>query len=663
MWLHGQWFGPDVLARIAATVEAEPTLSRRALSRRVCDWLGWRSPTGRPCEVGCRKALLELERRGHVKLPACARVAGFDPARTRKKPTTSVAEVCCSLEELGEVEIVPVTSRYCRASRVWNDLMAAHHYLGAGPLCGAQMRYLVRSPVHGWLGALSFSGATKRVKARDAWIGWSERARREHLPEVVCNSRFLICPSVQVRNLASHVLALSTKRLARDWSARYGYEPVLVETFVDGELFAGTCYRAANWVPVGRTAGRGDGYANGTVSTGPKDVYVYPLREDWRSELCLEPPDRLVLRTLPHEPAAWVEEEFAGALVYDGRLRRRLHTVVRDFFAQPGAPIAQACWGSLAKSKGVCRFFDNERIDLQGVLRGHVEATAQRIGHHEVVLAVQDTTTLNYCAHPATEGLGPINTKAKPGRGLIVHSTMAFSVEGTPLGLLDVQSWARDPKEAGKKAKRNRLPIEAKESVKWVRSYRAVAEVQRLCPRTRVVSVGDRESDLHELFHEAEQTRSGPELLVRAERARRRCVVGDEADETALLWDRLSAEPVAGHQVLVVPRQGSRPRRTATLSVRYAQVRLKPPGRRPQQPVRVWAVYAREEDPPADVASPLEWMLLTTVEVSSFEQAIERLHWYTLRWGIEVYHRVLKSGCRIEDRQLDTSGRIENCLA
>lgn len=662
MWLSGQWFGLEVVERIAATVKAEPAISRRALSRRVCEWLDWRAPDGKLREVSCRKTLLELERRGHVALPACEEVPGFAPEAAKRRPPPAMPEVRCRLEELGAIEVVPVTSRYSGASEIWNGLMEAHHYLGSGPLCGAQIRYLVHSSNYGWLGAMSFSAAAWRLKDRDEWIGWSERARVANLQQVVCNSRFLIAPSVEVPNLASHVLSLSVRRLAGDWRERYGYAPVLVETFVDGQRFAGTCYRAANWVWVGQTAGRDNGYSNGKRSTGKKEIYVYPLRPDWQSTLGAEPEDRLVLRGSVGE-AGWVEEEFAGARVHDERLRRRLYTLAQDFFAQPGELIPQACSGSRAKSKAAYRFFGNELVDMQSLLKGHVEATAQRVGKHQVVLAVQDTTTLNYTAHPGTAGLGPINTKSDQAVGLILHDTMAFSSEGTPLGLLDVQCWARDPEEAGKKAKRKERPIEQKESVKWLRSYRALAEVQQLCPHTTLVSVGDREADLHELFHEAQQTPSGPKLLVRAERTRQRQVEAAEAEAHEYLWEKMPAEPVAGHQEVHIPRNGSRAARTAKLEVRSASVTLRPPKDKELADVPMWAVYAREVDSPPEVTSPLQWMLLTTVAVSSFAQAVERLRWYALRWGIEVYHRVIKSGCRIEDRQLNSADRIESCLA
>jgi len=604
--------------------------------------------------------LLALNRHGQVKLPEPERVPGFEAGASEQKERPVVPEVRCSLSELGKVEVIPVSSRYSKASGIWNALMEGYHYLGRGPLCGAQIRYLVRSPVYGWLGGLSFSSATWLLKSRDQWIGWSEGARRANLERVVCNSRFLILPTVEVPNLASHVLSLNVSRLSEDWLERYGYEPVLCETFVDSQRYAGTCYRAANWVHVGQTAGLSDGFSNGKVSTGKKEIYMYPLRRDWKEIVCRETEQPITLRFPIEEATDWAEEEFGSVEMYDERLSVRLCTLARDFFAQPGVLVPQACSGSEAKTKAAYRFFDNKRVDMKTLLKGHVEATARRVREHEVVLAVQDTTTLNYTAHPSTEGLGPINTKKDDGMGLILHDTMAFSEQGTPLGLLDVQCWARDEEDAGKSAKRYDLPIEEKESIKWLKSYRAVNEVQRLCPETMLVSVGDREADIHELFHEAEQTQSGPKLLIRAERSRKRKL---ESPEQSYLWEKMATEPVAGYSEVHIPRRGSRAARTARLEIRYAQVSLRPPKRTKLPPVKMWAVHALEVDHDPLVKEPLEWMLLTTVGVSSFEQATERLRWYTLRWGIEVYHRTIKSGCRIKDRQLNNADRLESCLA
>jgi len=661
MWIGGQEFSPAVVERVAAAVQEEPGISRRALSRRVCQWLGWRGPAGKLAEVSCRKALVELARRRVVALPARERPAPLARGRAAVQEPPPVAGVRCSLGELGEVEVVLVSSRWSKDSKVWNGMMEHYHPLGRGPLCGDQLRYLVRSARHGVLGGLAFSAASRRLKDRDKWIGWSEAARRANLSRVVCNSRFLLVPSVEVANLASHVLGQALSRLARDWRERYGYEPVLVESYVDPQRHRGTCYRAANWQPVGQTAGRRRGFANGTVSTGKKMVFLYPLCARWKQELGREPED--ALRVRPPAGGSWVEEEFGGARVYEASLRRRLYTLVEDFFAHPGAQIPQACGGSQAKSRAAYRFFKNGRLTIERLLKGHVEATAHRVGQHQVVLAVQDTTTVNHSTHPLTEGLGPINTAADRAVGLILHDTVAFTVAGTPLGVLDAQCWVREEVDAEKTKRRKQRPIEEKESFKWLRSFRAVAEVQRLCPQTMLVSVGDRESDFHELFAEAQGTAGGPKLLVRADRGRQRKVQGEGAQEQESLWGRLSRQPVAGTVEVPVLHRPGRRARVAQMAIRHAPVVLQPPQGKNLKPVSAWAVYALEVDAPAEVKEPLEWMLLTTVEVSGFEQAAERLRWYTRRWGIEVYHRVLKSGCRIEDHRLGAVPRLENCLA
>jgi hypothetical protein len=628
-------------------------MSRRQLARGLCEQMGWRAANGKLKETACRKALVALHRHGVIALPeAKAPSAVQGPKAPGSAPAVAVAEVTGSLEALGEIELQVVGSRYSKRFRTWKALMERYHYLGSGPLCGAQVRYLLWSSRYGYLGGLSFSGAVWALQARDAYIGWTEGARRANLPRVICNSRFLIVPTVRVPNLASYVLGQCARRIAVDWKGRYGVEPVLLETFVDPRRFGAVSYRAANWVHVGRSRGRFG--ARGEACA--KEILVYPLCAQWRQRLCAEPKVALGQGQRPAQAADWVEEELGTVGLYDPRLRRRLFAVVRDFYGQPQAPIPQAC-GSRAKTKGAYRFFQNEKVTMEVVLKAHVESTVDRIRGHRLVLAVQDTTSVNYTAHPATEGLGPINTAQDGAVGLVVHDTLAFTEEGTPVGLLDVQCWARDPRDQGKSRRRKETPIEQKESLKWLRSYRAIAEVQRLCPGTTLVSVGDREADIYELFWEASRTPQGPQLLVRCERSRQR-KVGER-----YLWEKMQREAVGGVLEVYVPPKGARPARHAKLEVRSAPVTLRPPKNKGLEPIALWAVYAKEVGHSPHVKSPLEWMLLTTVEVSDFAQATERLAWYTRRWGIEVYHRTLKSGCRIEDRRLGSADRLEACLA
>ena len=659
MLVAGRDFSEEILARIRARVEGDPVLTRTALSREVCSWLGWQGGDGRPKDMSCRMALLKLARRGVIALPA-GQVGAFakPPAAAVGAPRDWLA-LETTLAALGAVWLVPVDSGQAELSRTWWAMMQAYHPLGAGPLCGAQLRYLVACAA-GWVGGLSFSAPAWRLAPRDAWIGWDDATRQAGLPKVVANSRFLLLPSVQVPNLASHVLSQALGRLANDWQTRYGMTPVLVETFVDRSHYRGTCYRAANWLLLGQTQGRGRQDRRHRAPGTRKDIWVYPLHAQWRTRLpatggvssAQQPGPR---RAAPRVPSDWAEEEFGGCALPDARLQTRLLSLARDFYARPTANVALAC-ASRAKTKAAYRFLDHDHTTMDTLLQPHYRATEARVRAESLVLAVQDTTSLNYSAHAATAGLGPIGTQVNGPQGLHLHSTLAFNPQGTPLGFLDAQCWARDPAAFGKKAQRHQLPIEEKESYKWLKSLRAVAAVQARCPGTTLVSVGDREADLYALFAEAMAQPDGPKLLVRAKHDRQL------RDEQQRLWATMQARPEAGIQVLQVPRQGNRAARTAHLCVRYAAVKLVAPLRQHGPPLPVWAVLAQEREAPAGV-TPLAWMLLTTVPVTGFEQATEQLMWYARRWGIEVLHRTLKSGCRIEQRQLGHAQRIEACLA
>ena len=647
MEVCGRHFSQALVNRIQETVLREPSISRRELSRQVCQWLDWRSPNGRLQDMSCRKALAELSCRGVLDLPKTR--AAIGPRRTPDKTIVpSVTAVSCALTELGEITVEPVSSRYCKASKIWFALMEKYHYLGRGSLCGSQIRYVVKSSVHGYLGALAFSSGCWALADRDKHIGWTEAARRVNLQKVVTNDRFLILPTVSVQNLASHVMSLTLSRLANDWEQRYQIRPVLVETFVDPSRFDGACYKAANWTCIGNSAGRRDGIR--------KKIFVYYLCRQWRRVLCAEPQVRLGEMPRAESPQNWAEEEFSTMRVFDNRLRERLYQVAQDFYNRPEANIPEACGGK-ARTIGAYRFFQNKKVSMQVVLTAHAEATIERIRQHRVILAPQDTTTLNY-THPMTEGLGPTNTKADKSIGLILHDTMAFTQEGTPLGILDAQCWARDPEQQGKKYQRQNLPIEQKESMKWLHSFRRIAEVQKLCPDTTMISIGDRESDIYELFMEASKDPDGPKLLVRAERTRQR------KNEDQYLWDYMAQQEVAGRLKIHIPRRGPRAGRDAWIDIQFAKVELTAPQRFASgQPIQLWAVHALEdieESVPGN--EPAEWMLLTTVDVNGFEDAKRAVEWYAGRWGIEVYHRTLKSGCRIKDRQFETADRLETCL-
>jgi len=269
----GRVFPHEILQRINAAVRAHPQWSRAELARRVCDWLNWRQANGKPKLMSCRVALGRLHQRGVIGLPPPRRKVSFGGQSFAKTRLHVPARLEGSVKELGKLKLVRVNAKDGELDLQWKKLVATHHYLGYRPLCGAQLRYLIGCE-QGYVGALGFSAAALHLRARERWIGWSHQARQAHLRHVVANSRFVIARGVRVKNLASKVLAMAEKRLAKDWHEVYGYSPLLLETYVESKRFAATCYRAANWIHVGKTRGRGRQDRAHRRSKPIKDIYL-----------------------------------------------------------------------------------------------------------------------------------------------------------------------------------------------------------------------------------------------------------------------------------------------------------------------------------------------------------------------------------------------------
>jgi len=352
--------------------------------------------------------------------------------------------------------------------------------------------------------------------------------------------------------------------------------------------------------------------------------------------------------------ATWAMTEFGAALLGDARRTARLVRLAETLGARPSASLPDAC-ADHAQLKAAYRFFANEAVEPTALLAPHAEAMIARLAPQPLVRAVQDTTELDFTHHPATSGLGALNDTSH--QGLFVHSTLAFTPDRVPLGVLAQQVWTRDPATLGQQPDHKTRPIAEKESQKWLTSLRAVVAAAGRCPATHLVSVGDREADVYDLFLEPRP--AGVDLLVRAVQHRR-----VEA-EAGYLWAAVAAAPVAATVALAVPRHGGRPARTATLTLRWAALTLRAPTHRAAEHlpnVPVWAVRAREERPPPGV-EPLDWRLLTTCPVATADEARDRLAWYACRWGIELWHKVLKSGCQIEARQLADAAHLRRSLA
>lgn len=364
---------------------------------------------------------------------------------------------------------------------------------------------------------------------------------------------------------------------------------------------------------------------------------------------------------------SWAEHEFGDANLGDQRLNRRLVELARTLARRPASSLPHAAQDP-ALLKAAYRFFDHDDEDFtpDDILASHVIATYDRISSVPLALAVSDTTLLDWSAHPATTGLGPL--QGRTHRGLLLHTTLMVTPERLPIGLLQLNMWAR-PSDHDATAMPAAAPLTQKESQKWLTSLEAVNLAHDAAPQTTLVFVADAEADFYDLL--AAPRRTGVEILVRAHVDRR------VADPAGHLWAAMQTAVVAGTAEVrvsarpAVPSQYGRPAvpaepaRTAQVQVRFGPQTIKAPrqaggGSRPDLTVSV--VWVREVGAPAGV-TPVEWLLLNTLAVETPEAAMERVTWYTCRWGIEVWHKTLKSGCQIEARQLETAERLKRCLA
>lgn len=279
----GRIFTAEEIDLLRGLIASRPAKTRAQLSRDVCDLLGWYKPDGGRKDMSCRVAMLRMERDGLLQLPPPLKANGNGHRHPRLTAASDPQEpLTTPVGRLGELVIRCVETR--QDSLLWNELIERHHYLGYQPLPGAQIRYLISSDTQ-LLAVAGFSASAWKIAPRDRFIGWTPEQRSDQLHRVVNHSRFLILPWIQSKNLASHLLARLARRLPRDWERRYHYAPVLLETFVEHERFRGTCYRAANWIHVGQTQGRGKLDRTNRFAVPVKDIFLFPLCRAFRQRL------------------------------------------------------------------------------------------------------------------------------------------------------------------------------------------------------------------------------------------------------------------------------------------------------------------------------------------------------------------------------------------
>lgn len=376
--------------------------------------------------------------------------------------------------------------------------------------------------------------------------------------------------------------------------------------------------------------------------------------------------------------APWVCEEMKTAKLNDRRLNERLRTVLAQLAEHPTASIPAAC-GGYAEMAAAYRLFDNEKATFDNILQAHADATRQRIAEQPVVILAQDTTEVDLTRpEQAVAGAGPLDDGARVGA--LLHLLHSFTPDGTPLGTVHALSWTRDAEairtSSRSRAERAAIPIEEKESHRWITTLRHARQVAHACPETRCICVADSEADIYELLVEGKAGPESLEWIVRACQDRALCPENDGEIAVPSLSEQVLAQPVLFTKTIHVrgrktkvdcetrPRRQARQSREAEVSVRVARVTLRPPWRPGSKlpAVTVNVVLVRENDPPVG-EEPVEWLLLTSLPIDDIEQVRQVIQYYCVRWMIEVFFRVLKSGCRVEERRFEQLDRLLTCLA
>jgi len=362
--------------------------------------------------------------------------------------------------------------------------------------------------------------------------------------------------------------------------------------------------------------------------------------------------------------SSWVDAEFNTVDLGDVRRNRRLRQVVGRMWQAPGAS-QRAAAEDWAGAMGSYRLWDRPSVTAEAILASHQDEVRQRLKDHRILLHIQDTTEDDLTRHKALKGLGPLSDISR--RGVLIHSEYLLQGDGLPLGLWHSHMWARADEEHGQSDLRKQQPIEEKESYRWLEASRRACELRALCPKQLVITLSDRESDIYESFEEFWQRRLRGEpcahWIVRSNQDRRITPQAQDLEQHTKIKAAVAAAPVLGSTTLEIRTKVQckkvkgnrqltlRTARTAELEIRACEVELIPPHRAGGQklsPIKLWAVMAKELNPPAGQEA-VEWILLTDFKVRTLKKALQILKLYTLRWQIEVFHKILKSGCRVEE--------------
>lgn len=673
---------PSILEIVKKVLTEQVGISLKKFATLICEKLGLKNAKGDLQVANCTSALKALAAKGIISLQENL---NYKPRETKhtgtpkyqENPVAQPVDVPDSVDKIQNLHLVLVSTE--EQKKILYTVLRDEHEVGPKLPPGHRICYLVYSE-HGLLGAVTYSSAANRIKAREEWIGWTDQERKEKLDCVMQMSRLLIRKDVHCQNLGSKMIKLSLEQMQKDCFEKYHFSPCLVETFVDTTKHDGCIYKASNWEYIGDTKGLGWDAPNNIVNRSKKAIYIKTLVSDFRERLqlsCLLPkkPEWSEKGSIELPTGAkteeWTEQEFGNAPLGHKDRNKRLVYSAKKLSAKHVESAHSAMAYDSAARKGWYKFIDSPQngINFQNILGGHEENTYRRMMDRKVVLCVSDFTEFDTTSKPMIQGMGPRskNQTGATSLGYFLFTTLSIDPEiEVPLGIVDAQYFARPTEKPENKL--NKVPIEERESIYWANSVHKIENIAQYMPDTTVVHVCDRGADISSYIHECVNLKHC-KMLVRA--SHNRNIPGEHSK----IFNLMQATDSIGKIQITVPRQSERPKlsgkaacekrieRTATLDIITRKVKIAPsPEMKGKSPVEVTSIAAIEQNPPKG-ADGIEWYLYTTLPVETFEDAVKCIQYYTKRWAIEEWHRVLKSGCHVESMQYKTLERITRALA
>ena len=673
---------PDNLAWVQQSMVANAGLPIGKFCDLVCGHFDIRDTLGNLQSKNCYMALKAMDRQGKLSLKD---MLGYEPVRAGLPHRPRCLDVPPPQpvglpEDAGQLmELKIVMARTLPQKKTWNTILEEEHYIGASTPPGRLIKYMAYAD--GQLAAAGcFCAAKLSVWEREEWIGWPAELMKLRRDEVLIGmGRYVVREGAHAcRNLASKVLGAMVGAVRIDWPEKYRVEPMLIETYVDPSRFDGTCYKAANWIYVGETSGRGRDDRNHAASAGIKMIFMYPLVPDFRKRLGVLSPEERERPAWAADKAlgpweglkgdAWAGHEFGGSdLGNKARNKRLAYSAVR-LAKSPQTSISEAFHLDIPGREGLYRLVNNEVVTPDRILEGHSLRTRQRAKGLKIAVFAQDGLTVTLKGKPKTRGLGPVWTSASGSSvdGLEEHGVVLIDPAARRmLGVFRTVFWVRIRGGKGKK----RLPPDERESAVWRDAGREIDEAAALMPDTRCVTVCDRGADAL-LFICEYLERGQSELIVRAKSDRRLL------NESGHLFSAMAHTPPCGKMTVKLDRVTERrdcagnivvkghPAMTVEVDVIFRPVTFAPPPEKPDfGPVSVVCVTVVERGMPKD-HERLRWHLLTTGEVKNAGQAMEVVRHYECRWVIEEWHGMLKKDCcNIEALSCRTAEAVENVIA